>query len=79
MDRLTHDDLYKQFLRRSIGPQTFPLIKILAVTMTLFLFAIVLVINMFMLTRPKCNMAVGNLSPEPLPEPIVMLQRRNVT
>jgi hypothetical protein len=76
MDRLTHDDLYKKYLRQNIGPQTFPLIKILLATMTLFLFAFIVIINMFVLTQKNCSDGIVNIEPEKLPAPIVTLRRR---
>ena len=51
MDKLNQDDLYKAYLRKTFGPNVFPILKIIMTMVAFFLISIIVMINMFIVSN----------------------------
>jgi len=80
MISLTHDDLYKKYLRNSYGPNVFPLVKTITILCAYFLIIILLLINMITVTNTKyidsAKIMPVETVPEPLESPIVSINKQ---
>ncbi|MCJ7482402.1 MAG: hypothetical protein MUO31_05490 [Thermodesulfovibrionales bacterium] len=72
MDKLTHDDQYKRYLKATIGPNTLPIVKITLSAFVIFLFAIIITLNMFIVTRPTPTSPAAPAQPIAPSAPVVV-------
>lgn len=70
---LTRDEMYKLYLRQTLGPNTFPFTKLILAMVVYFLILILVFVNMYIVTADDQQTKDVPIMPK-LPEPIVTIE-----